>query len=355
MKGTKERRKPKPDKGFRVSSRPGKCSDGRNIFKDPHILGWSSYLTAVRGLAASTVARYVFLATRALDDMGLQINAVTRAGVELHLKHLYLSGAGSAVRQGVLVALKSFFEWMLANGHVEENPVRALRGAAVYRRRVEPLSVAEIRRLIWGEGEGRTPRAPLDLRNRVLLAVAYMAGLRASEIGRLRVEDVAWNEVHGIFTFSVREAKAAREDQSLALDRPVSRLLGAYLKVRSSTSPWLFPSTSGGPLSRSAIRKIFLARIREAGIEKKGRRLSPHVLRHSIARHLLEEGVDIRKVQQHLRHASLKTTEMYLDSTSKGVIRALIRKSPLEVSARRSRPRLPILQAVAAELAGALD
>ena len=234
-------------------------------------------------------------------------------------------GAGESVRQGVVVAVRSLGEWCLAHGIIEANPGASLSGPRPYRREIKVLTVAEVARLLWGDSPGTLPRDPLEMRDRVLLGVAYVAGLRASEIGPLEAEGVAWHEATQTFSILVRRGKGSGQDVRLPLDRPVSRMLGAWLTARPA-GRFLW----GRPLTRGAVRKIFHRRCAEVGIEADGRRLSPHVLRHSLATHLLQEGVDIRKVQLLLRHRSIATTEVYLHADVDRLGAVLVRKSPLE-------------------------
>jgi len=102
---------------------------------------------------------------------------------------------------------------------------------------------------------------------------------------------VVWQEATQTFSILVRRGKGAGQDVRLPLDRPVSRMLGAWLMNRE---PGRF--LWGRALTRGAVRKILLRRFAEVGIEAKGRRISPYVLRHSVATHLLQQGWDIREV-----------------------------------------------------------
>jgi site-specific recombinase XerC len=182
------------------------------------------------------------------------------------------------------------------------------------------------------------------MRDRVLLGVAYVAGLRASEIGPLEAEGVLWQEGTQTFSVLVRHGKRAGGDVRLPLDRPVSRMLAAWLAMRGADSGrflW------GRALTRGAVRKILQRRCTEVGIEAKGRRLSPHVLRHSLATHLLAAGVEIRMVQMMLRHRSIATTEKYLHADVDRLGRVLVRKSPLE---GRGRKKVAAVRPALAEL-----
>jgi site-specific recombinase XerD len=305
-----------------------KCSGERYTF--PWIAEWSEFLIAVRGKAPSTARRYRALVERMLADSGVEDPcAVTREVIEAHLRRLFAAGRGASVRQGVVVAARSLGEWLAGRGLVAVNPAAGLQGPSSFRRAVRPLTVEEVKRLIWGERPGYLPRGLRELRDRALLAVMYIAGLRASEPGPIRLDDVQWDEASETFRLLLVKTKAARQERWVQLDRQVSRVLGAYLAVRPAGSAWLFVSGRGRPLSRAAVYQIFGRRRKEAGIEVRGRRMSPHILRHSIATHLLARGVDIRTVQVHLRHASIETTAGYTFADEGRVKRMLVRRSPL--------------------------
>jgi site-specific recombinase XerC len=228
----------------------------------------------------------------------------------------------------VVVAVRSLGEWCLAHGIVEVNPGASLSGPRPYRREIKVLTVAEVSRLLWGDKPGTLPGDLLAMRDRVLLGVAYVAGLRASEIGPLEAEGVVWQEATQTFSILVRHGKGAGGDVRLPLDRPVSRMLGVWLAARGAgAGRFLW----GRPLTRGAVRKILLRRCSEVGISGAGgRRISPHVLRHSLATHLLDRGMDVRKVQLLLRHRSIATTEKYLHADVGRLAGELVRRSPLD-------------------------
>ncbi len=280
---------------------------------------------------------------------GKPIAQLGREDVEKHLRRLHVAGRGESVRQGVVVAVRSLGEWCLAHGIVEVNPGASLSGPRPYRREIKVLTVGEVTRLLWGDRPGTLPRDPVAMRDRVLLGVAYVAGLRASEIGPLgEAEGVAWQEATQTFSILVRHGKASGQDVRLPLDRPVSRMLGVWLTTRP---PGRF--LWGRPLVRDAVRKILLRRCSEVGIVASGRRLSPHVLRHSLATHLLDAGVDIRKVQLLLRHRSIATTEKYLHANVDRLGAVLVRKSPLERRGRKAVAVRPAMQMILGGAGGA--
>src|SRR5262249_4312953 len=157
----------------------------------------------------------------------------------------------------------------------------------------------------------------------------------------LEAEGVVWHETGQIFSILVRRGKGSGQDMRLPLDRLVSRMLGMWLTVRPAGGVlW------GRALAPGAGRENFLDRCAGGGVKATGRRLSPHILRHSLATHLLQEGVDIRQVQLLLRHQSIATTELYLHADVDRLGSVLIRKSPLEAGRRKKKaaPLRPALE-----------
>ncbi|HKH45838.1 MAG TPA: hypothetical protein VKM72_14345, partial [Thermoanaerobaculia bacterium] len=138
-------------------------------------------MVSVRGRTPGTAQRYRRLVERLLEDSGKPLAQLGREDIERHLRRLHLAGRGESVRRGVVVAVRSLAEWCLAHGILDANPAASLSGPRPYEREIKVLSVAEVERLLWGDSPGTLPPDPLEMRDRVLLGVAYVAGLRASE------------------------------------------------------------------------------------------------------------------------------------------------------------------------------
>jgi integrase/recombinase XerD len=165
------------------------------------------------------------------------------------------------------------------------------------------LSVDEILALL----EVPDPSGFRGLRDRAMLHVMYAAGLRVSELVRLKLGDIERRK--GIVMAHGKGGKR----RLVPLGEPSLAALDAYLEARaahprSAATPALFLSPRGGALTRQAVWKLLTGYARAAGIDKPS---SPHKLRHSFATHLLEGGADIRSVQALLGHADVSTTEIY--------------------------------------------
>lgn len=309
------------------------------------VAGWISYLELVEGLSPRSTLVYRRAVERFLSDAEiLRPEAIDRAAIERHAKRLSIAGNGESTRGRAIQAIRGFCKYLVAHGELPSNPALEIRAPRSYRRERAVLTVGEVKELLRGRhGSNRIERNFLEFRDRVLWEVAYSLALRASEIGRLRVMDVAWNAEAGLHTVLVSRGKHSQGDERLPLPVAASRNLSAYLAVLpdfAGRSPYLFPAhRRATPLGSRQIHAMFRRMLRERKIEPRGRRLSPHTLRHSRATHLLEAGWDIRAVQTMLRHRSIQTTATYLHTSEAKLIRYLKRQDPID---GKVRSRLPL-------------
>ncbi len=151
-------------------------------------------------------------------------------------------------------------------------------------------------------------KAPDNLKHRTMLALAYSAGLRVSEVIALRPDDLLFDQ--GLIR--VRQAKG-NKDRTTLLGRSTAALLQRYLAAYRPTD-FLFAGQNGGMYSARSLQQVIQAALAKAGIRKPA---SMHTLRHSFATHLLEQGTDLRYIQALLGHASSKTTEVYTHVSSR--------------------------------------
>jgi integrase/recombinase XerD len=218
-----------------------------------------------------------------------------------HLKDLGLAPA--SIRRNVS-AVRTYYRFLLADGHVVRDPTERLELPSRWRSLPEVLSVDEIQKLLAAP----TLDEPLAFRDRALLELAYGAGLRVSEWITLSLRDVLLEEA------LVRVLGKGNKERLVPIGRPAIGAVAVYLRElrprldRGKGRGVLLLSARGDPLTRMGAWKVLRKYVQAAGIEK---RVTPHTLRHSFATHLLEGGADLRAVQDMLGHADISTTQIY--------------------------------------------
>jgi integrase/recombinase XerD len=223
------------------------------------------------------------------------------ADVSAFLKFLYGRGLKPRSAARALAAVKGLYRFLLLEKAMDRNPTAVVESPRAFVALPHFLSVDEVDRLLAAtEGSGgRT-----GLRDRAMIEVLYATGLRVSELVNLRLDGV-----HLDAGF-VRCIGKGSKERVVPLGVAAQDAVKAYLqKARGShASEILFLSLRGTPVSRMEFWKILKEYAKKAGIRKN---ISPHVLRHSFATHLLERGADLRAVQMMLGHAEISTTQIY--------------------------------------------
>lgn len=290
-------------------------------------------LAAERGASANTLEAY----RRDLVDLRTQLaahhaNLATATADDLrgYFKMLEAEGLSAATAARRLSAIKQLYRFLVAEGFRADDPASLID--APRRRRPLPKLIAEndIDQLLaaaqaWPDAEG--------VRLTALLEIAYATGLRVSELVGL-----PWPLVDGGGDCLVVKGKGAKE-RLVPLGRAGRAALLAYLDVRGQfvgegrTSPWLFPSRGeGGHLTRQRFGQLLKELAARAGLDPK--KLSPHVLRHAFASHLLAHGADLRAVQAMLGHADISTTQIYTHVLAERLRQLVAAHHPLAQQAR---------------------
>lgn len=287
-----------------------------------HLAAFIEAITAERGVAANTVESY----TRDLEDfLGyLRVNScaladITPAGITAYLRGQAERGLGPASRARRLSAIRQFMKYLVAEDVLEENPAFAVPGPKRERALPKTLSVAEVDKLIATADATVDAASGKDraraIRFHCLLELLYATGLRVTELVSL-----PRTVLRGDGRLLTIKGKGGRERQ-VPLSAPARAALNRYLGLtpdgepepsvpRARQSKWLFPSSSAeGHLTRQRFAQDLKELAATAGIAPE--RVSPHVLRHAFASHLLDRGADLRAVQQLLGHADISTTEIY--------------------------------------------
>lgn len=266
------------------------------------------YLKIECAMSPNTVASYISDLTAFFSAVGKDPKDVIPEDIINYFAEAVKLSKRSQAR--VLSSLHSFYKWMIMEGEMTDNPSDAIEAPKLGKYLPAVLSVEEVDRLI----------AAVDLdsafgkRDRAMLETLYGLGLRVSELVSLRISSI-WTEQGFVSVIGKGDKQRLVPLGGMARDA-----IRDYLEVRGpaadrESSDILFLNRFGRALTRVAVFKMIKAYAVKAGISKE---ISPHTLRHSFATHLIENGADLRAVQEMLGHESILTTEIYthIDSST---------------------------------------
>ena len=287
---------------------------------ETQLQGYLDHLTIERGVAANTLSSYrrdLRRYSKHLSDRGIHdLAKVGEDDVSEFLVALRQGDpdAGAAALSAVsaaraLIAVRGLHRFAVAEGLTDLDVARAVRPPTPGRRLPKSLTIDDVLALLDGAGGDSPADGPLTLRNRALLELLYSTGSRISEAVGLDVDDIDTQ------ARSVLLSGKGGKQRLVPVGRPAVAALEAYLvrgrpelARRGRGTPANFLNLRGGRLSRQSAWQVLQDAAERAGI-KSG--VSPHMLRHSFATHLLEGGADVRVVQELLGHASVTTTQIY--------------------------------------------
>lgn len=258
-----------------------------------------------RGYSGKTIKAYTLQVQRFFDEILLVEKEINDASVQKYALALLEKDLSHAYVNQAISALKFYFRHVLkrpnSNGYVRPKKESRLP---------DVLSLGEVARLL---------KSVKNLKHRAMLVVTYTSGLRVGEVVRLRPEDCDRERN----VVKVRQGKGRKDRQTL-LSETASAVLERYIE-QAKPEGWLFPGQQEGRhLTERSAQKVFEKAVLQAGIRKD---VSIHSLRHSFATHLLENGIDLRYIQELLGHQSVRTTERYTHVSRRDIGRI---QSPLD-------------------------
>ncbi|MFZ0368562.1 MAG: site-specific tyrosine recombinase XerD [Halobacillus sp.] len=270
------------------------------------------YLTVERGLSSNTIQSYKRDLTQYQQFLQQELNLsnwdqVTRSHIMRYLHDLNDKGRSSATVARLLSSIRLYHQFLIREKVTNEDPSLHIETPKKERKLPKVLSSEEVDKLLNVQ-----TKDPLSLRNKAMLEMLYATGLRVTELVSLKVSDL-----HLTMGF-VRCLGKGSKERIIPLGDLAKEAVQTYLEqgrgtlVKNKKTEELFVNHHGNNLSRQGFWKILKAVARDAGIMKE---LTPHTLRHSFATHLLENGADLRAVQEMLGHADISTTQVYTHVT----------------------------------------
>jgi integrase/recombinase XerD len=267
-----------------------------------------NFLMVEKGLSKNTLESYgrdlgkyaAFLEKRGINDF----KQANRTEMRELVEHLRESGLSAASTARTLSAIKGLHKFMMLEGRAQADPTEALESPKKRKSLPKVLTAQEVEALLSAPS-GKEPEAARD---RAMLEVLYAAGLRVSELVTLKTSDLEF-EVGYLTTFGKGSKRRVVPLHEAAIDSLREYIGNARAEMlKGKTTDVLFVTRRGTGMTRQGFWKIIKRHAAKAGIAKV---ISPHILRHSFATHLLEHGADLRSVQMMLGHSDISTTQIY--------------------------------------------
>jgi integrase/recombinase XerD len=269
------------------------------------INGFLHYCRVDKGLAVNSVSAYAADLDCFQQFAGADLNVVANVeSLRAYINTLYAKGLGSRSIARHITTLRGFSKFLLAAGRIPADATEHLQSPRQWKSIPRFLGREQVDALL----EAPDPDKPTGLRDRAMLQLLYAAGLRVSELCNVKCGDM--NTGVGVITVigkgnKQRLVPVGRVAQSAVADYLAS---GRAAILKGRACPHLFVTARGRKMTRQCFWNIIVAQGKKVGIFHD---LSPHVLRHSFATHLLEGGADLRSVQTMLGHADIGTTQIY--------------------------------------------
>ena len=265
------------------------------------------YARVEQGLAANSISNYqrdLVHFCRFMGGRGKTFAGANRDDVRAFLAALYSRGLSAQSVARHLISLRNFFRFLVKEDRVQSDPTADVDAPKLAQRLPRYLSADEVETLL-GQPDISTPRG---LRDKALLEVLYATGMRVSELVHLRCSD--FESSLGV----VRCLGKGNKERLIPVGKSALRAVEAYWQggrpamCKNGQKPFLFLNLRGEPLTRVGFWKILAGYGRRAGFSAP---LTPHLVRHSFATHLLERGADLRSIQLMLGHSDISTTQIY--------------------------------------------
>ena len=281
-----------------------------------------AYLENIRKASHNTVMSYHSDLTKMiayLHGQGMDsVSAVRTTHLNSYVLLLEKDGMAAATISRYIASMKGFFEYLFREHMIEEDPAFTLKPPKVEKKQPGILTIQEMEHLL----AQTTEDTPKGCRDKAMLELLYATGMRVSELIHLQITDINLQMGYVICHDSEKERIIPIGNVSRnAILQYMEHSRGFFVKNKKESS--LFTNCSGKSMSRQGFWKNLKEYARKAGIEED---ITPHTFRHSFAAHLVENGADLRDVQEMLGHSDISTTQIYMEMAA-GKVRASYKKA----------------------------
>lgn len=273
-----------------------------------HVDNYIQYLNTVKHSSENTMASYkrdllkldAFLKNQGIEDPA----AVSQTDLASYVFSLEKKQMSSATISRNIASIKSFFMYLLKKGIVAEDPSEQLKPPKIEKKVPETLNIEEVTLLL----EQPSKKTPKEIRDKAMLELLYATGMRVSELISIKLEDVN-------LSMSYILCRDANKERVIPIENAAKSALENYINNSRDGmcegSDYLFTNLKGAQMTRQGFWKLIKAYAKKAGINKD---ITPHMIRHSFASHLVTNGADLKAVQEMLGHSDISTTQIYLRS-----------------------------------------
>ena len=292
------------------SMRKPRAIDPEKKETGPFFLTWLpmflDYLAVEKGLAKNSLAAYgtdLRHFGHFLSDQSLDLEAVERVHIVRYFQALRGAGISARSVARALAAIRGLFRFLVTERHLKKDPTENLENPKLWSTLPKSMQPSEVEALLAAPDKS----TPEGLRDAAMLELLYATGLRVSELIKVRLDDLVMDAGF------LRTIGKGSKERIVPFGDTAKAAIVAYIETGRGEldkhgDPHLFLSRLGRPMSRQAFWMKIVRYARQADIKA---HISPHVLRHSFATHLLENGADLRSVQMMLGHADISTTQIY--------------------------------------------
>jgi integrase/recombinase XerD len=275
-----------------------------------HIKGFLSYLRLEKSLSKNSIEAYErdVLKLKSFSEISsppLSPTQISQKEIRLFIKWITELGLSATSQARILSGLKAFFEFLVIEKEIKEDPMEFIEAPRIGRKLPDVLSIEEMENILSSIDMSRKD----GHRNRALLELLYSCGLRVSELVEAKISQVYFDEGF------IRVIGKGNKERLVPVGDVALNFLTHYIKgdrvhlnIQPGHEDYIFLNLRGKRLTRMTVFNVIKEHVVKCGIQKS---ISPHTFRHSFATHLVEAGADLRAVQEMLGHASITTTEIY--------------------------------------------
>ena len=250
-----------------------------------------------------------------LNSEGIKLKAADYSVIRGFIAYLYNKKESTKTITRNISSLRSFYKYLVRNNHIKENPMLLISNPKQDKTLPHYLTYEEVETLLKVTNTDDL----YNIRDNLIIELLYSTGIRVGELVNIKVKDI------NMFDESIKVFGKGSKERIVYFGKPCKEKIKKYLNIRNSNNEYLLINKRGNKLSDRGVRAIFENIIKVNHLDIK---FSPHTLRHTYATHMLDDGADVRTVQELLGHSSVETTGIYTHVSNEHLRRVYLNSHP---------------------------